>query len=83
MDPMIDFVRQRTTDLQRTAEIVRRDRELRAAAASAPAAMAASTVAAFAGVATPVVSAVTSPSGQSDDPCQSVACAPASVRHAA
>ena len=29
MDPMIDFVRERTADLQRTAESVHRDRDLR------------------------------------------------------
>jgi hypothetical protein len=29
MDPMIDFVRERTTDLQRTAESVHRERDLR------------------------------------------------------
>ena len=29
MDPMIDFVRERTADLQRTADSVRRDRDLR------------------------------------------------------
>ena len=83
MDPMIDFVRQRTADLQRTADTVRRDRAFRETEATAPATMAVASVAAFGGVATPVVSAVTSPSGQSDDPCQGVTCVPASVRHAA
>ena len=29
MDPMIDLVRERTADLQRTADSVRRDRDLR------------------------------------------------------
>ena len=33
MDPMIDFVRARTADLQRTAESVHRERDLRQPAA--------------------------------------------------
>jgi hypothetical protein len=76
MDPMIDFVRERTTDLQRTAESARRDRDLRQAATAAVS----TTIAA---VTASALSAVAAASSQPDDPCQGVACAPSGVRHAA
>jgi hypothetical protein len=79
MDPMIDFVRERTTDLQRTAATVRRDRDLR----QAPVAATVPSTAAVIPAAAPAMSAVAPASNQPDDPCQGVACAPSGVRHAA
>jgi hypothetical protein len=82
LDPMIDFVRERTTDLQRTAETVRRDRELRQMATATPAASAATTLAGEP-ITAPVLATVATSTGQRDDPCQGVACAQSGVRHAA
>lgn len=74
MDPMIDFVRERTSDLQRTAETIRRDREIRHATATLPTPMTAEAWAPLAALTAPVPAA---------DACDGVACVPVDTRHAA
>ena len=74
MDPMIDLVRERTSDLQRTADTIRRDREIRLSTATHPTPAPAEAWAPLAALAAAVPAA---------DSCDGGACVPVDARHAA